>query len=633
MKDRRSRRSWFKERFPLSDFAAWVLHKDIPGGTRFAYTLGSALLFLFIVLVLTGIWQLFIYVPTIDHAYDSYAYLRLNVPFGWLMFGLHYWGGNAFAFIVGLHMLRTFIWGAYKKPRELIWLSGVVLLLLTIGFMFTGPILPWDKMGYWACKVGMDMLGDIPGIGSFLQRVAQGTPVIGEVTLDRMFAAHVAIFPLLTALFILVHVVAFRVKGSVGPWKQEKRKVTGPFWPEQIFKDMLVATLVFFLIMALTVFVPPSFSGKADPLNTTYVPKPEWTFLFIYQFLKYFPGKWEPVGIAAVPTFILLLLLSLPFIDRNPERNPFKRWFVMTCGMAFVAFVVAFAIIGYKSVPPNVSPKAIAPPPATHLEHATVAQAKEASFAEGKKLFVSNGCNLCHTVQGKPSHKLGPDLILALSARKHLTPEWLRVQLDDPKKHNPYTSMPAYDYLSAKNKDALLAFLEHLSKEKPQKVSEEHPLAPTPAKKGFGQAINMIGSVSGGRALYDEFCIQCHGPQGNTHVSGFKPVAGVPPLRPMKKALYSKDPELFVRHIDMFIQHGTVNPENGPDMPAFGDTEALTQPEIADIEAYVLSLNGVKRAEIKNPGVPPATFFYITLGLAGGLGLIGWLYLRIKRGK
>lgn len=623
-------KSWIRERFPLEDISSWILHKEILGGARFSYTLGSAALFLFILLVLTGVWQMFIYVPDVEQAYDSLAYLRLDVPFGWLVHGLHYWGANAFSFVVGLHILRTFIWGAYKRPRELIWLTGIVLLLLTIGFMFTGPILPWDKKGYWACKVGMDMLGDIPVVGNFLQTLVQGTPVMGELTLDRMFACHVALFPMVALGVIIVHLISFRFAGSAGPWKEEQRHVKGPFWPDQIFKDMLVATMIFFLLVALSVYAPPPFGGEADPLNTTYVPKPEWTFLFIYQFLKYFPGGWEPIGIVMIPLLIICLLVSLPFLDKNPQRNPAKRAFVMACGGIFVTLVIVFAFIGYKSTPENVSMHTITPHSVEKKGEMPAPEPSAPPLAGGQKLFYAYGCNVCHTIDGKPSHLLGPDLILALSAHKHLTAEWLLVQLDSPKTHDPYSLMPSYAHLSAQDKHELIAFLEHLSTLSPAPTAPTSPSVPQ-KKVGFGQSINMIGSVSGGKALFDAYCIQCHGPSGHIHAPGFESVSGVPPLNPIAREFFSPDPHTFVERIDSPIQHGEMNPSTGPNMPAFGDTHSLSQPEIADLEAYVLALNGVDRAQIKNPGVAPKTFFYILLGLGGAFACFGCLYAWIKK--
>ena len=237
-------REWVEKRWPLSAVVRWGSVEEIPGGAKFAYVLGSATLVLFAVLVITGVWQLLYYVPTVDHAYDSVMYLRLQVPFGWLVHGLHYWAAQAFIVVMGLHMARVFIWAAYKKPRELTWLLGVVLLLLGAAFIFTGAILPWDAMGYWAGEVGTSMGGTVPVIGTFLKLLMRGGDAMGQMTLSRAFVVHVAILPALTVFFIAAHLVAFRQFGSVGPWNPKKLEKTGRFWPDQTFKDLLVVALI-----------------------------------------------------------------------------------------------------------------------------------------------------------------------------------------------------------------------------------------------------------------------------------------------------------------------------------------------------------------------------------------------------
>ena len=153
-------------------------------------------------LVITGVWQLLYYVPTVDHAYDSVMFLRLQVPLGWLVHGLHYWAAQAFIVVMGLHVARVFIWAAYKKPRELTWVLGVVLLLLGAAFIFTGAILPWDTLGYWAGEVGTSMAGTVPLIGNFLKLLMRGGDTMGQMTLSRAFVVHVAILPALTVFFI-----------------------------------------------------------------------------------------------------------------------------------------------------------------------------------------------------------------------------------------------------------------------------------------------------------------------------------------------------------------------------------------------------------------------------------------------
>ena len=321
---------WLNDRWPFSTVIGAALDEEIVGGSRYAYTLGSAVLTIILIQVATGIFQILFYVPTVDHAYNSLGYLRTKVPFGWLIHGLHYWGANAMIVVVVMHMTRVFIWGAYKRHRELTWLFGVALFLITMGLSFTGGPLPWDQAGYWAAEVGTSIPGSIPIVGSLTTELMRGGTDMGQLTISRFFMLHVAILPLALFGLIVLHIVAFRVNGSVGPWEAGKRITTGPFWPDQAFKDTMAASAVVIMLITLSVFFPPAFTGAADPLSTTFTPKPEWNFLFLYQALKYFQGPLEPLGVAGVPAVLVLVLVALPFLDRSTERNPLKRPVALT---------------------------------------------------------------------------------------------------------------------------------------------------------------------------------------------------------------------------------------------------------------------------------------------------------------
>ncbi len=353
---------WVDERIPLTSMVRRALDEEIPGGPRYAYALGSAILFVFVLQMITGVAQLFYYVPTVDHAYDSVNYLRTEVPFGWLIHNLHYWGANTMIVLVGLHIARVFIFGAYKAPRELTWLAGVVLLLVTAGLVFTGAPLPWDEPGYWAAEVGTSIAGTVPLVGNAVKQLLRGSDVMGPLALSRMFVLHVAILPAILLGFLAIHLVAFRAFGSVGPWDESKRKSTGEFWPDQAFKDTVVAVFLLLLLVTLCVYAPPPVAGPADPLDTSYVPKPEWNFLFLYEALKFLPGNLEPLGTMGIPLVGILILILLPFVDRNPERSPLRRRFAMAGGVAWVGFVVSFTVIGYLSHPEGVG-GTTGPPP------------------------------------------------------------------------------------------------------------------------------------------------------------------------------------------------------------------------------------------------------------------------------
>ncbi|RQW83271.1 MAG: cytochrome bc complex cytochrome b subunit, partial [Geobacter sp.] len=187
--------NWFNERWPFSELIRIGLDEEIPGGSSYAYVFGSLLLFTFSLQAVTGVWQLFYYVPSVQHAYDSLNYLRTEITFGWLIHGLHYWGANAMIILLLCHAVQVFTWGAYKRPRELTWLAGLGLFLVTLAMSFTGSPLPWDEQGYWATVVGTSIAGTVPFVGNLIKLLMRGGQEMGQLALSRMFVLHVAIFP------------------------------------------------------------------------------------------------------------------------------------------------------------------------------------------------------------------------------------------------------------------------------------------------------------------------------------------------------------------------------------------------------------------------------------------------------
>jgi len=624
-------RKWLDERWPLSYFIHLSLDEEIPGGSSFAYTFGSALLVVFLLQVATGILQLFFYVPDVRDAYNSISFLRTQVPFGWLINGIHRHGADLMVVLAALHLTRVFIFGAYKKPRELTWLIGVGLLIIIMALTFTGGPLPWDQKGYWEAEVGSNIPGSIPVIGTELTRLIRGGNRMGQLTLSRLFAVHVGILPTLLALLILVHLIAFRRFGSVGPWKESRRNITGPFWPDQVFKDTVIGIIAVLIIIALTVFFPKPFYGQADPLDSSFTPKPEWNFLFLYQSLKYFQGVLEPVGVVGVPAFFITFLVLLPFIDRRPERNPARRPVAMTCGFIFAAIIATLTVIGYYS-------KLGAAPAAPAPGSAKVVVTE--NIKEGEQLFHSEGCISCHRVNGQGG-SIGPDL--SGEGKRGRSRDWLMTQIRNPKAHDPSSVMPPFASLGDRQVNALVDYVMSLgttgaqsgsAQEKAGRASASpHATDPpvqsddvqtthqsaheeTDNKEQPGQAAYTIGSADHGKDIFAQKCASCHGPQGTDKV----PNPGstdrfVPALNPINRELFNKDPRIFAENIDRYIQHGSIpaGPNPALHMLAFGDDNQLTQQQISNVEAYILGLNGVNRAELMNPGVTPMKFFIIAV--------------------
>ena len=628
---------WFTSKWPFYPLKHLLLDEEIPGGASFAYTLGSALLIIFSIQAVSGIIQLFYYVPSVDHAYDSVSYLRTEVPFGWLIHNVHYWGANIMVVLIALHMIRVFIWGSYKT--QLTWLIGVALVVTVMALTQTGAPLLWDQKGYWAGEVSTSIPGTFPIVGEFMKRIARGGESMGQLTLSRFFVLHVAVLvPALVAL-IAMHIAAFRTSGVAGPWDEEKKKTKGPFWPDQMFRDTIVATAVIFILLSLCVFFPPPFSGPADPLNTTYLPKPEWDFLFLYQALKYFQGPLEPVGAAGVPGVLIALLVLLPFIDRNPQRNPYLRPIAMISLAVYTGLIIVLTIIGYlspgfaqmpatpKQTPASTAAKSHKGQTTSKPAPAQAAQMSNSENSEGAMLYESLGCSACHGSGGKGG-TIGPALAGGALAARDRT--WLEEQIRNPRSHFPDTVMPAFTSLSDHKIGQLIDYLLSLQAS-PGKTSSGSPaviggeVSGSASDKLPGPASYTIGNAENGEVLFDKNCAACHGHKAARGIPNPGSDDGtVPPLNPIDRELFHTDPRIFAANIDKYIQHGSMpdGPHPAIHMLPFGDSHSLTQQEISNIEAYVLRLNGVDRAQLIHPGMRPGRFYILTVLVFGIAALI-----------
>ncbi len=623
---------WIDERWPLTPFIRLTLEEDMSGGAGYAYVFGSAALIILLLQVVTGIWQLFYYVPTLGQGYNSLNYLRTEVPFGWLVHGLHYWGANAMVVLVMLHMSQVFIWGAYKRPHELQWVTGVFMFLLTMAMSLTGGALPWNKRSYWLVEVASSTAGTVPVLGDVIQRIMLGGGVIGQLTLSRFFILHVALLSGGLMILVAIHLIALRKVGNAGPWDEKAREKKGPFWPDQVFKDGLVASLIIFFLVALSVYAPPPFSGMADPLDASYIPKPEWNFLFFYEALKFFPGRLDVIATVGIPVVGTLLLLLIPFVDRAPDRRPLRRPIAMTGLVIVVAGFVALTLAGAYSKPEGseAGVKTAAPPTAAAP---AVLSADEKA---GGDLFKSQGCVACHRIGGTGGN-IGPDL--SGEGLKGRSRQWLGDHLRNPKAHDPATVMPSFAALGDKAINQLVDYLLSLKGKASATASTGVVATATNGQASAagagqgpqeaGRAVTIIGSAEHGVILFEGTCAPCHGPRGTGNIPNPGSKDGTtPPLNPIDRDEFSPDPKAFTEKINRYIQHGS-RPE-GPNpqvsMLPFGDTNALTQEQIADLEAYILSLNGVDRAMINHPELSPGLFFIIAAFafLLVGINLLGW---------
>ena len=345
--------NWLGQRLPVEvaeQFIDEQTHKPLPESTGFWHTFGSLSLFLFINQVVTGILLMVYYRPTTSTAFESIRFIMTKAHFGWFIRGLHAWGATLMIMCVLIHMIRTFFMGAYKKPRELTWVVGVAIFGCTVTFGFTGYLLPWNQLSYWATTVGTEITGAIPFVGPYLRTLLRGGEGITGETLARFYVLHVVILPWALTALIATHLFLMRVQGlatmeKVGAEKPIEHHKAVPFFPHHVLKEGVILCALLGTLVTLIVVWPVELGEKADALVTPEGIKPEWYFLSTYQLLKYFP-KTIGLFVSLIPQTLLLIW---PFLDRTPERHPKKRPVSVTLGILALALAIVFGIVGYLS--------------------------------------------------------------------------------------------------------------------------------------------------------------------------------------------------------------------------------------------------------------------------------------------
>jgi ubiquinol-cytochrome c reductase cytochrome b subunit len=343
-------KQFLNDRLPLDGMMAH-LRKPLPKHINLLFSLGSLAMFLLLLQAATGAFLALSYSPSPDHAHNAVKYITQEVPFGSFVRGLHHWGASAMVIIVFLHLLRVVYYGSYKAPRELTWVFGVFLLLIVLGFGFTGYLLPWDEKAYWATVVGVKISGTAPVLGDLVAKVLRGGTEIGAVTLSRFYALHTIWLPWLAFGLVGVHLFLVRFYGSSGTPKNtpEDMKTGKPFFPDQVFEDVVGMLILFVILACAALFAPVPLEDVADPTNANYDPRPEWYFLSLFQLLKYFQGPFEIIGTFVIPTVGMLLLLFLPFLDKSEREVLWKRPIAMTVTSICVVAIVGLTILGVSA--------------------------------------------------------------------------------------------------------------------------------------------------------------------------------------------------------------------------------------------------------------------------------------------
>jgi ubiquinol-cytochrome c reductase cytochrome b subunit len=350
--------TWLDQRTGIVTLTKDFLTEDVPGGASYWYTFGSATLFALMLQIATGIFLCFYYAPSTSTAWESTKYLIDKVPAGHLVLSLHYWGASAMIAFMTMHLLQGLLWGAYKKPRELQWIVGVLLFIMTLVLGLTGYLLPWDLNALLASRVAINVAGNAPVLGPAILSLLQDGSGIGTLTINRFFGIHVWLVPALLVGLVGLHLLIFRWNGPAGPPIDEAPKLKpGRFWPDQLFMDTVVAFAMFVIIIGLAVFSPAPLDDKADPNNAQFVPYPAWYFLALYAALDVV-GNFPPQIVQTAtlfatiigPTLLIVLLVALPFVDRNPSRRPSRRPWVLGGTALVVAGIIALSFIGQSNV-------------------------------------------------------------------------------------------------------------------------------------------------------------------------------------------------------------------------------------------------------------------------------------------
>ncbi len=324
-------KAWLRERLGARDRAP----STISGGPSFAYVFGWVLVMLFVLEAVTGAALAAFYSPSTTSAWASVAYVQDQMPLGWLVRGLHFHGASAIVIVAGIHLLQTAVFGAYKRPRELVWWLGIALIMVVLGWAVSGYVLRWDQAGYWANRVEVGIAAGTPVIGGAIREIAIGGNEYGNLTLTRFYALHVIVMPALVFALVAAHVWLARRHGAT---PHRDSEAATPRWPAQSMRHAFAMAAVFAVLLAYTISQDVDLAAPADP-SAAYDARPLWYFRWLFE-LRVLAGSFETFAAMAAPAIVAGFLVALPFVDTSPDRTPRKRivWLACVCGM--------FAVIG-----------------------------------------------------------------------------------------------------------------------------------------------------------------------------------------------------------------------------------------------------------------------------------------------
>jgi len=458
--------AWFDQRLQLGAPVRETMEHPVPRETAsWFYVFGSAALTVFAFQLLTGILLALIYVPSAGEAWRSLQVLNTQVTLGWFIRALHGWGSNFMLAIVLIHMAQVFLFGAYKFPRELTWIIGVLLLLLTLGMAFTGQVLRFDEDAYWGLGIGASIVSRVPILGPWLVNLMLGGPIIAGATLSRFFALHVFVIPGSLIAFVGLHLLLV-LKLGINEWPMPGRVVRRadylenyhkltrkdgvPFVPYAVWKDVIFSGMILLSIAACAMYFGPfGPSGQPDPTNIQTAPRPDFFFLWLYAVLSLLPPSLETPVLLIGPVIGLIVLLGLPFASGEGEKSWKRRPIaVLTILLVAVALGTFTQLAGHAPWSPVMNAWSSAPVPSRFLNGRTALE------RQGALVFQVKQCRNCHALENSGGQR-GPALDAV--AVELTTDQLVRQVLQGG------GNMPAYGKnLSPAETTALVAFLETL---------------------------------------------------------------------------------------------------------------------------------------------------------------------------
>jgi ubiquinol-cytochrome c reductase cytochrome b subunit len=473
---------WFDQRLQLAAPIREASEHPVPRSTAsWFYVFGSAALVVFVLQIVTGILLALSYVPSAAEAWSSLQALNHDITLGWFVRALHGWGSNFMVAIVLIHMVQVFLFGAYKYPRELTWIVGVFLLLMTLGMAFSGQVLRFDQDAYWGVGIGASILSRVPFIGPALVNLLLGGPIIAGATLSRFFALHVFVIPAMLIGFVCLHLLMV-LKLGINEWPMPGRIVRRatylseyhaltkkdgePFVPYAVWKDMFFAAFILLAVAACAVYFGP-FGPTGQPVPTIIqtVPKPDYFFLWLYALLSLLPPSLETPVLLIGPVLVILGLILLPFLSGEGEKSWKRRPIaVLTVLLLAITFGTFTHLAEYTPWSPHMNAWSGAAVPPQFLHGTTALERQGALVLQVKQ------CRNCHSLAGSGGQR-GPALD---SVAVRLTQDQLIRQVIQGG-----GNMPAYGQnLSPAETTALVAFLETL-----------HPAGQAPARDAALDAV------------------------------------------------------------------------------------------------------------------------------------------------